>query len=405
MRVAFLTNFVSPYRRPLLERLSGTPGWDLRVFVNARSEFDRAWEVDTSGLSLVESRSLSLKRRAWTKGAAPYQQVLTLHLPLDLHRGLDAFRPDVILSHELGPRSVVAAAYARLRGVPLVLWSYQSRVSAQQGPLRGALRRGLLRQAACAVGMGSEARDVLAGWGVPQGRIFDAPNATDHETLSARLADPRAAERQAAIRGRWPGKKLALVVGRLVALKGTERLLESWGRLPAALRREWQLVFLGSGPQAAAVDADPQAARVDEVSPGEVADWLAACDLHVFPSLGDVWGLVVNEALHCGAPTLCSSRAACAADLIGEGRTGLVYDPAAPDAHTRLAAALAHPDLRGLAARGREHVAAFGQERMAEGFRRALRAARSAGASPRRSAALRLAGLLSSARAALGGAA
>ena len=41
MRVAFLTNIVSPYRAPVFRRLAETPGWSLRVFVNAQSEFDR----------------------------------------------------------------------------------------------------------------------------------------------------------------------------------------------------------------------------------------------------------------------------------------------------------------------------------------------------------------------------
>lgn len=381
MRVAFLTNIVSPYRRPLLERLAATPGWVLRVFVDAESEFDRSWSVDTSRLALTRTRSVSVARRAKTPGSAGFQQRLTLHVPLSVPRDLARFKPDVVISHELGARTALAAAYARLCGVPLVIWSYHSLVSASAGSPR--LRRSLLRQASAVVGMGSEAREVLRSWGVPEERIVDAPNAADHETIAARLAAPEAEARRAAIRARCGGRKLALVAGRLVPLKGTRRLLETWDRLPRALRDSWQLVFMGEGPLAKLVARHPEALHVGHVETEAVPDWLSAADLHVFPSLGDVWGLAVNEALQCGTLTLASRRAACTADMIVEGVSGLTYDPAAPHAWRRLQSALEHPAPRALAAAGRERAAAFSQDRMAEGFREAVRIARSRGRSRR----------------------
>ena len=42
MRVALLTNILAPYRMPVFHALAETPDWKLRVFVNAKSEFDRA---------------------------------------------------------------------------------------------------------------------------------------------------------------------------------------------------------------------------------------------------------------------------------------------------------------------------------------------------------------------------
>ena len=39
MRVALLTNILSPYRMPAFRALAHTPEWTLRVFVNAEGEF------------------------------------------------------------------------------------------------------------------------------------------------------------------------------------------------------------------------------------------------------------------------------------------------------------------------------------------------------------------------------
>ena len=165
MRVAFVTNIVSPYRAPVFRELANTPNWDLRVFVNADTEFDRAWQVDAAGLDVCQSKTVSVRRRVRSKVPVPFDQEIELHLPVGLWRDLAAFRPDVVITHELGPRSLVASSYARRRGLPLVVWSYQSRVSSSQGSWRDWLRRKLLAQADAVVGMGTQAREVLRGWG------------------------------------------------------------------------------------------------------------------------------------------------------------------------------------------------------------------------------------------------
>jgi glycosyltransferase involved in cell wall biosynthesis len=66
------------------------------------------------------------------------------------------------------------------------------------------------------------------------------------------------------------------------------------------------------------------------VRPDALAAVYAASDLLVFPSLADPWGLVVNEAMACGLPVLCSQLAGCADDLIAPGETGWLCDPTDP---------------------------------------------------------------------------
>jgi len=390
VRIAFLTNIISPYRKPVFEHLAATPGWEFRVFVNAVTEFDRAWDVGTGTLDVVVPRTLSVRRTVRSVKPVAFDQTITLHIPLGLWSALRRFRPDVIISHELGPRTLLAAAYCARHGVPLVIWSYQSRISATQGQRsRRAVRRWILRRAAAVVGMGTQARDVLQGLGVEPERIIDVPNAADVATLQARLADPSAADRVRAIRRTvGKGRRLALVVGRLVPLKGTATLLEQWRGLDAAQRRGWTLAFVGHGPLERLVEtaSGDDVTLVGPVPPDELADWYAAADLHVFPSLGDVWGLVANEAMACGTPTLCSVHAGCSDDLIEHGRTGLLYDPIDPKCDG-LASALQRSDLETIGEAGRQRVARATPDRLAGGLREAVeRAARVRTARPAASA-------------------
>jgi len=377
MRVALVTNIVPPYRIPLFRRLAETPGWRLRIFTSAATEFDRAWNVDSGGLDLTRVRGPSLVRRG-----------RTLHVPLALPLALLRFRPDVVVSGELGPRSWLALLYCLVARVPLVLWVYPSRAGGRRVRGRGLrLRRTLLRHARAVIGMGAQAREALATWGVPKGAIHDAPNAHDAEGLHKALAS---VDSEAARRGLRAGlgcrDRVALFAGRLIGSKGVIELLDAWDDLAPGLRSAWTLLLLGSGPleervrHAARTHARGEIVHVRAVPESEVAAFYAGADLLVLPSLEEPWGLVANEAMACGLPVCGSRLAGCADDLLLEGETGWVFDPrVAADFAAALQRALDCPDRERLGAQARRHAQHFGPDAMADGMRRAIAAAARSG--------------------------
>jgi glycosyltransferase involved in cell wall biosynthesis len=384
MRVALLISIPAPYRIPVYRDLAETPGWTLRIFASAESEFDRSWQVDAKDLDIVTPRSLAIRQRVSDRGIG-VRRVVTRHLPIGLFSALCHFRPDVVIGGELGLRSLVALAYARLMGTPLVIWSYHARAAANRvGRLRRAWRRWLLARADAVVGMGVQTREVLEALGVPASRLFDAPNAHDCDTWERARARLDPALHGTTLRvGLGCRSRIALVVGRLVPSKGITPLLEAWETLPDDLRDEWTLLFVGSGPCEAEIDrararhSAGAILRVPSVQPEEVVDFYAAADLLVFPTLWEPWGLVVNEALACGIPVLCSQLAGCADDLIETGRNGWCFDPTRPEEFLdALVTALSDDDLRGLGEAGRRMIEAFGPERMAKGLRDAVDHAR-----------------------------
>ncbi len=387
LRVALLTNILSPYRLPVYRDLAETPGWRLRVLVGAESNPDwrRAYagvhERGNRVLDVEVVRSRSFRHREVIHRAGGGAQSVEIQLPFGALEALLRFRPDVVVSGELGARTALGALYARLARIPLVIWSYQSRAwAATAGCARRAWRRALLARADAVVGMGIQAREVLRALGVPAARLFDAPNAHDHESLTAALAGRDATALRAALRaGLGCREKLALVAGRLVAAKGIRPLLAAWRALEPELRDAWTLLFVGDGPLRPEIETAAAAGPPGEilccgaVAARDMADFYGGADLLLFPSLGDPWGLVVNEALACGVPVLCSRLAGCADDLIRPGENGWCFDPLDADDFGRaLAGALSCPDRERMGHRAREIAKRFTPECMASGLRRAV---------------------------------
>jgi glycosyltransferase involved in cell wall biosynthesis len=98
-----------------------------------------------------------------------------------------------------------------------------------------------------------------------------------------------------------------------------------------------------------------------------MAEVYAAADIFVMPSILEVWGLVVNEALASGKAVIASTLAGATADLIVDGETGVRFDPSVPGSLTlALRNLIANPDERArLGRNGQRWIAARGTERYA----------------------------------------
>ena len=61
-----------------------------------------------------------------------------------------------------------------------------------------------------------------------------------------------------------------------------------------------------------------------------VMAYYAASDIFAFPSEGDIWGVVVNEAMSMGLPVICTDVIG-AAELVEDGKNGFIVPPRRPD--------------------------------------------------------------------------
>lgn len=337
MRLALLTNFVAPYRIPLFRALARAVG-ELRVFVSTPMEPNRAWSPAWADLDVVAQRTVTLTRR-W-RHAAGFVEPSYVHFPYDTLPRLARYRPDAVITGELGARTIQSLLYGRGRRCPVLIWATLSeRLEQGRGRGRELLRSVLLRGAAGVLVNGESGARYIRGFGFPDRRIYRVPQPVDVDRFDA----PPTRDGDAAHR--------LLYVGRLSAGKGLPLLFDALERRGHARPdRPIELRVVGDGPLRGELEARrlPGNVRVSflgAVPYDALPGVYAAAGLLVFPTLADEWGLVVNEAMASGVPVIGSVHAQAVEELVEPG-VGWRFDPESPESADRaLATALdASPD-------------------------------------------------------------
>lgn len=319
LRVIFLTNMIPPYQKPVLERLAQSCGC-FRVLLSTRLESNRQWELDWSGLDVVVQRTLTLNRR-WSHPQG-FTEPLFVHLPVDTLPQLHRFAPDVIVSWEMGVRTILAALYRLLnRRSRLLVWAeFSESTEYGRGKFRQVLRKLLHPFIDGFLVTGHSGARYLRSLGVSDHKLHRIFYTTNVDRFAAlKISHDRHHARR------------LLYVGQLIDRKGLLPFLQvliDWARLHADQSIEWHLA--GEGPLRRDLEHQPAPPNLKLIFLGNVsyADLPAvygAADVFVFPTLADTWGVVVNEAMAAGLPVLGSTLGQAVQELVEDGKTGWTF--------------------------------------------------------------------------------
>lgn len=328
-KVAFITNIVPDYRCPIFELLAATLDRDeFRIFVTVPLE--QSCRQARERLPLHYSLTYQFWFTTHHRGSGGEQRE-PIPIPLALFKDLLAYRPDVVVAGEFGLRSLVCWIGARLLRAKFVLWSEEIGSSANgRSALQRWLRRFLTRRADAYLAWGEPARAYLTGLGAQSQQIFSCVQAVDNDFW---LEKARTLNRDAERRALQLEGTVFLLVGRLLPRKGFQNFLTVWSRMPASIHAGVTAVIVGSGSYLQPLEELARQASLSNVrfvgtqTPDELARFYVAADVFVFPSLEDVWGLVVNEAMCFGLPILASRFAGSSQELVRPD-VGIVFNPA-----------------------------------------------------------------------------
>jgi glycosyltransferase involved in cell wall biosynthesis len=316
-RMVLITELIAPYRIPVFNALAQREEIDLHVIFLSRTDSStRHWHVYED-----EIRFSYEVLPCWRRRIGKFNVLLNRGITESLRR----LAPDVIVCGGYNYiSSWQALRWARRQHVPFVLWSESTGNDRRNQHAPTEFLKGKFVESCDGfVVPGQSARAYLLSLGVKAHQIAIAPNAVDTALFASVGAE--VLQQQAQLRAQLAlPERYFLFVGRLVYAKGVLDLLDAYERLPSALREQVGLVFAGEGPMRGELEA-----RAKDLHPGrvhcagfvhrdELAAYYALAECFVFPTLTDTWGLVVNEAMACGLPVICTRVAGCAADLVHE---------------------------------------------------------------------------------------
>jgi glycosyltransferase involved in cell wall biosynthesis len=242
-------------------------------------------------------------------------------------------KPDVVVLGGLDNATMlIALSLCRMLGIPVVLWTEETDQSSWL--LTKTLYALFAGMADCILVPGTSSRSYMSHYADRQ-KIFESIDCVDNELIAKSSTEFLIKREELRTElGFSPNQKVVLFVGQLVKRKGVDFLLEAYGRLRNE-RSDISLMIVGSGERKDTLVnycATNRISGVLFIESGmpyiQLIKLYCVADIFVLPSLLDVWGMVINEAMACGLPIIATKTAAASLDLVKLGVNGFIVDPA-----------------------------------------------------------------------------
>lgn len=178
---------------------------------------------------------------------------------------------------------------------------------------------------------GIQCKEFLTDLGYPTDKVSLGNMAADTEILRKKVTEFSNYQRALLSNKLKLTGKVFLYLGRLVPLKGVNKLIDSWIQV-FHKDSNLHLLIVGDGSEKEALKASCKERGslnihfIGNVDYDNVYKFLSISDILIMPTLEDNWSLVVPEAMSAGLPIICSKYNGCWPELVRQ-ENGWVFDP------------------------------------------------------------------------------
>ena len=290
----------------------------LTILVSTPMEGDRQWEPQWDGLNVIVQRNSTVTLNR----SSGFKEKNYIHVPWDTVFQLRKLNPDIVLSYEMGMRTLFCSGFRLLnRNVPLVMVGNMSdSLETRRGFVRQVLRKVIKSSVDYCTYNGPSCKRYLQNIGLPAEKLLYVPYCFDVDKThqGEKTFSPA-------------GVQKLLYCGTLNERKGVLPFTKLLGEYcKEFMDREISLTIAGDGPYFKQIQAlNYRNLEIDLIGSREtdqLAGLYAEADACVFPTLGDEWGLVPIEAWASGLPVLGSQYAQSVESNCQNGQNGWVYD-------------------------------------------------------------------------------
>lgn len=294
--VVYWNNIPAPYMVERFNFLADRSNLNFEAWFNDRKETDRSWIVDESTwrFQYCYSKKFSLGR-------------MVFHLPISLFK---IKKPDLLVSLYAEPSYVFGWIISKFRNVKNGFWvetTFNSWV--QRNVFKERIKKFIFSYVDFIITVGKDGRDYALRYGVPLERIFFAPHRINVKYYSEKrsLLNSERMKLRAEI-GLF--STTFLYVGRILKIKGLTHLFDAFKELQRISDTEVSLLLVGDGADTEFYKKKSKSENLRNViftgfiQKKDLPKMYSVADVFVFPSLGDPYGIVLDEAMACSLPII-----------------------------------------------------------------------------------------------------
>ena len=352
--VLFLTNYPSPYRVHFFDELGKY--MDVTVLYSDRVEDMKHRNADWFEEGEHGFRAVRL---------TPKVRVGRRYLCFDVLPWLKKQYDAIVVCGYSSPTAVLAMAYLRLYRIPFYM-EVDGGLVRQDGKLKHFVKKSLVCMANRWLSTGVHTTGYLIHYGAREERITHYPFSSLYERDI--LEVPVSRQEKEVLRRELdiPEKQMILAIGQMIHRKGFDVLLKA----AKDLDPETGIYFVGGEAKEEYWKLREELGLKNVHFLGfqkkeRLAQYYKAADLFVLPTREDIWGLVINEALAYGLPTITTDRCVAGLELIEDGINGYVVPVEDADALAEKIQAVLASDLEQMGKAALEKVRPYTLENMA----------------------------------------
>jgi glycosyltransferase involved in cell wall biosynthesis len=373
VKVILIHNTIAPYRHPLFEELSKKV--NLMVYYCSKKENLRKWDLWPRKYDY----KYEVPPRVFIKTSFG-----ELSLNPSILKEVIRNKPNVIIiSGYTDLTTWVAFAVAKLLKIPIIHWTEGVKEPRSiLGIITKPLRMLFVKKSNAIIVPGKLSKNYVISLGADAEKVFIARNVIDNKLFLDLSHKYRSCKDELKSRLGFKGKVVVLYVGQLIKRKGVEHLIHAYGKL----KQEYDnlaLIILGGGPLEYYLKNLSSSLNLKDIKfvPSgmkleELIKFYCSADIFVLPTLEDVWGFVINEAMACRLPIISTYASQAAIEMVRPWENGYIVKEAdSNQLYDVLKNLIIDPGLRRrMGEKSREIVECeFDVLRMVEGFLSAIK--------------------------------
>jgi glycosyltransferase involved in cell wall biosynthesis len=302
-KVAMLTNIPSPYREETHVLLNKKLGNNYHVFYCAAIEGNRLWKISEGNYN-----------KTFLKKSILRSKEKTFYFNPDIIKSLRKFNPDVVITAGFYPTVFLAFLWCKLSGKKHVTFTDATiKREANLSFVHRLLRKIVFAGSNAFIGASNKSLELYASYNVARKKMFISCLCINNKMYEGYLNSAK--EYDILWSGQFIDVKMPFFFVDVIKLVNES--------IPCKVR------LIGSGPLKDKVLNALAESKVHFDYPGflqqdELPAVYSSAKVLLFPTQGDAWGLVANEACAAGVPVITCDNAGSAGELIVDGYNGYI---------------------------------------------------------------------------------